>query len=229
MPVPLITASWRRPAVVAVAVAVVVAVAMSVALHHGYSTSFDTWLFDRFYEHIGSTGARLLIDTSQPVLSFLVPAAVVGFAVWTRRWNLAVLAVVGPLTALFVSEVVLKPLVGRYIGPGVLVGNHIDVVAGSFPSGHETGVCSAAFVVLIALGGLRLRTGARIATVLVLAVWALLGAVGLVRNWYHYPTDTIGAVAVTTAVLLGVALLIDRVPRLSSPGVRSLASTSRGA
>lgn len=229
MSTPLITESWRRVALAVVTVAVGVVIGMSVALHHEASTPFDTWIFTRFYAHIGPTAARVLIDTSQPVLSFVVPGVVLAVAARARRWNLAVLAVAGPLLALFVSEVVLKPIVGRVIGPGVLLGDYTDAVSGAFPSGHETGVCSAALVVLIGLGGVRLRPGVRTASVAALALWVLLGAVGLVRNWYHYATDTIGAIAVTSAIVLATAVVIDRAPRLSSPGVRSPARTSRGA
>ena len=45
----------------------------------------------------------------------------------------------------------------------------------------------------------------------VLALAVVAGAVGLVGHFYHYATDTIGAVGVVLAVTLGAGLLIDRI------------------
>ena len=41
-------------------------------------------------------------------------------------------------------------------------------------------------------------------------MWTVLAAVGLVRNFWHYATDTIGAMLLATTVVLGMALAIDR-------------------
>jgi uncharacterized membrane protein len=61
-----------------------------------------------------------------------------------------------------------------------------------------------------------------------IGLWALVAAIGLVRNFWHYATDTIGAMFLAVVVVVGLALLIDR-SRISSPGARSLASTARAA
>jgi hypothetical protein len=52
---------------------------------------------------------------------------------------------------------------------------------------------------------------ARAAVVAVLAVWVVLAAAGLVRNAFHYATDTVGALLLCTAVVPAVALAIDAV------------------
>jgi undecaprenyl-diphosphatase len=39
--------------------------------------------------------------------------------------------------------------------------------------------------------------------------WTFVAAFGLVRNLYHYPLDTLGAVGVAVAVVPGAALAID--------------------
>ena len=119
-------------------------------------------------------------------------------------------AAVSPILAIVLTEVVLKPIVGRsltYDFAGIALPR-----SGAFPSGHETGLAVAdrrargADAARAAGGGL-----ARRSSWCALALWTAIGAVGLVANLYHYATDTIGGVLVAVAAVLGVALLVDAV------------------
>ena len=165
-----------------------------------------------------------LLGVTDPWMSTGLLAGVAVIALLARRWDVAVLAVVAPLLALGVTEWLLKPLIGRGIGPDVHLAGAI--VRGSFPSGHETGVASTAAVLLVVAGQAALTRAARIAVAVVLAGWVVLAAVGLVINRWHYPTDTVGAVAVSTVVVFATALLIDLIPRRRQDSVRRTVSAA---
>ncbi|MBB5889850.1 phosphatase PAP2 family protein [Kutzneria kofuensis] len=134
-----------------------------------------------------------------------VAALVVGLALGSvalGRWRTALFAVVGPTAAVLVTELLLKPMVGR-TRYGQL----------AFPSGHTTGTAAVAMVVLVLFLG-----SAWLTSPMVKALLALLGfgvsvavSVALVgRNW-HYATDTLGGICVAVASVLVVALVIDKV------------------
>jgi membrane-associated phospholipid phosphatase len=221
MPARLIGPAWRRAATVVALLGAVLAIGLGLAVHHHGATRFDNWAFVRLFIHIGPHGAKELLIFSEPVLTVGTCLLVAVTAALQRQWDLAVLGALGPLVAELVTELVGKPLFARVYGFA-----HNHEVTGSYPSGHETGVASAAVLLLIVVGRSRLRTVAKAWLAVVLAVWVLLGALGLTRNFYHYLTDTIGAIGVSTAVVLAAALVIDRV---SSPGGRGRPRTARGA
>jgi membrane-associated phospholipid phosphatase len=194
-----------------VVIAVVVTVVLGIAFHRSGTTGFDRWVARTATEHIGAGGARFLLDVSEPLLTLGIILLVAGAAAVARRWDLLIVAAIGPATAVVLTEYVLKDLVSRYLDvPGLPSQFLLDEYGGAFPSGHETGVASAALLLLVALGLLRLARAARVLIVGLLVVWILLAALGLVRNGYHYATDTIGAVAVSVATVLTVALATDR-------------------
>lgn len=210
----LIAPRWRPVALVAALISLAVAVGLSVLSYHHGTTPFDNWAVRVTFHHIGPHGGLTLLKISNPLISFGVLFVVAAAAAVLRRWDLVVLAAVGPAVAVLVTEEVLKPIVARFMSLHDLTGGAVPdlygVYVGAFPSGHETGVASAAAVVLIAAGQFRLHAAARLAVLDLLALWMLLAAIGLVRNLYHFATDTIGAVGVSLAVVLGTALLIDR-------------------
>ena len=109
------------------------------------------------------------------------------------------LVLVAPPTAMVTTSLVLKPLIERTRG-GEL----------AFPSGHATSVTSIALTSAVLVLGLTTipRVLRRVAVGglagLVLAVCASL----IGRN-IHYPTDTLGAVGVSVAVVLVSALVVD--------------------
>lgn len=211
MPAPLIAPRWRGGALVAIVVAVAVTSLLAVLVHHEASTRFDTWVLRTAYRHIDIDGAHALIKVASPLLSIGVLVAVTVGALIARRWDLAILAVAGPVVAELITELILKPAVGRLIGPYVYRGGSLaGAITGSFPSGHETGIAAAALVLFIVAVQLRVGRAVRVLVAVFLTVWTLVAALALVRNSYHYATDTIGAVAVSIAAVLAIALSMDR-------------------
>lgn len=207
---PLIAGRWRGPVVGVAFVGLVVLVALASVVYQGRSTSFDNWVFHRFYTAIGWSTAHFLLDLSTPTASIVVLALLVVAAGWRGRWNVAGLAVLGPLVAVGIAEFVAKPIVGRVLHPSAINDRLPLSIRSVYPSGHETTVAATAFVLLIVVCRLPIRRPLRATAVTVLVAWTIACAVGLIRNFWHYPTDTIGAVALAAAVVGPVALAIDR-------------------
>lgn len=210
---PLIGVNRQRAVIVIAGLGAAIAIGIAVLVWHGTSTSFDDWAFRRAYLDFprpGTLGRRWWLWFSEPALSLAVPSAVALWAVVARQWNVLALAAAGPLIALGLAELVGKPLVARRIGPWVLQGSDFGALSGSYPSGHETALVS--WLVLLVLLLMRTSVGQRTKMIGVgaAALWGLLGALGLTVNYYHYATDTIGAIGLATSCLLGVALGIDR-------------------
>ncbi len=116
------------------------------------------------------------------------------------RHRLALLAIAGPgITG--VATTTLKPLIGRTLDD-----------AFAFPSGHTGGATSLGLVTALLVISVA-RPGRKV-SLLVIAAGALLagGGVGfaLVAANAHYPTDTIGGFCTAVAVVLGGALVLDR-------------------
>jgi membrane-associated phospholipid phosphatase len=208
MPGPLIDARWRLAATVSIASGVALALALAILFFHGRGSGFDSWVLTELDDHLGRTGALALLGVTDPWMSMGLLAGVVVVAALVLRWDVAVFALTAPLLAVGATEWVLKPLIGRTLGPQVL--SAAATVQGCFPSGHETGVASTALVLLVVSGQVPLHRPARIGLAGLLGVWVVLAAVGLVRNHFHYATDTVGALGVSVAVVLSTALLVDR-------------------
>jgi membrane-associated phospholipid phosphatase len=185
--------------------------ALSLYLHRATSTAFDDWMLRQLYDGIGQGGRDALIGLSAPQLTLTLLGAVAVIAALLRQWNVAVLAVVAPVVALGIAEVVLKPLVHRTIGQEILPHDPYPGFGAAFPSGHETGVAAAALVLALVLYRSPLPRSWRVTGWVLLAVWTVVAALGLVRMFFHYTTDAVGAITLTTAVVLGTALLIDTV------------------
>ncbi len=210
MPSPLIAGRWRGPVVAGVTVGLAVVIALGAVVYQGRSTSFDDWAFRRSYDHIGWHTAHVLLHLSSPTASIIVLVVLVALAAWQRWWNVAALAVCGPLAVIAAIELVLKPIVGRALHPAAVNAGLPLSIRSVYPSGHEGTVAATAFVLMIVVCRLPLRRPLRIAAVTVLVAWIVASAVGLVRNFWHYPTDTIGAVGLAAAGIGLVALGIDR-------------------
>lgn len=219
----MIETRLRRPVLITLVASLLVILVLGALTFHATTNRFDTWAFTSLFDSVGPTGKSALLGVSEPTLSVSVLAVVALTAALLRRWDVAVLTVAGPATALVLTEFVLKPAVGRILGPRVLEGSTAGAVIGSYPSGHESGVASAAMVLLVIVGHTVRRPAVRAGLAALLGVWTVLAAAGLVRNFYHYATDTIGAIGVSAFAVLGSALVIDR---FSSPDVRCLPRTS---
>src|SRR5437899_3155075 len=93
------------------------------------------------------------------------------------------------------------------------------------PARRTATVAIAACVVVVAAGAMAFA---------VAAVVDVVGGVGLVGRDFHVATDVVAAVGVSTAVLLGLALVLDRPPgrrrrRVSSPDGESPARRAHEA
>jgi undecaprenyl-diphosphatase len=195
-----------RPAATAL---LVVCVAITVLLgtlfaHRRQAGALDAAVDARIQGDLGGQ-RRILNDLAE--LGDLLPVIAIFAALFltclvTRRWRGAVLVALAVPAATGITELILKPLIGRtFMG------------ALSFPSGHEARVfaLAAAFAVLLA-NPVRPRIPAVVRLFLAAAVLlaACAVAVALVGLDQHYFTDTVGGAAVGTAVVLATALVLDR-------------------
>lgn len=217
----MIAPRWRALAGFIGLLGALTVLGLAVKLHGRRDTHFDLKTLQWLYGHVTGVWARITIDSSLPPIGLTLLAVVALIALLTRRYRLVALAVAAPAVASGLTQFVLKPWVGRAYG------DYTSTAASlSYPSGHETLVASAALVTLLALLRLPVSSFIRVVGALVLFAWAVCAGVGLVVNFYHYTTDIIGAIGLCLAVVLGGALLLDRV---SSPAGRGLARKARGA
>lgn len=150
-----------------------------------------------------SGGWQLRVLTSLgdplPVIALAVLLSVMALALGRRR--LALLAIVGPgLTG--TATIVLKPLIGR-VFKGFL----------AYPSGHTAALTALGLVAALLLVSV-LHVGPTAGTALLAAGALLPGgamAVAVIAYDWHYATDTVGGFCTAVAVVLGSALLIERV------------------
>jgi undecaprenyl-diphosphatase len=142
------------------------------------------------------------LGTPVPVTVLTVALAVACLLAGNRRG--AALTVISVPAAEAITELVLKPLIGRTTGGDGF----------SFPSGHTTGVfvLAGCFALLLA-GPQWLGIARRLRLVLALAAFcvASIVAVFLVAVRFHYFTDTIGGAAVAIGTVLSMALVLDKI------------------
>jgi undecaprenyl-diphosphatase len=201
----LLPATSRRSVLTVVAAAALVAVALGLRyadeayprwLDRVASTLVDDWF------PIPRGAARLVIGLFDPVPLAVLVAVLAGVCLALRRRRLAVLAVAGPVLTGAVTTV-LKPVVDR-TKEGDL----------AYPSGHTGAAVSLALVVaMLVVSLVRARRAVRVA-VLAAVPTAVGAGVGLAMTAtdYHYLTDAIGGFCVAVAVVLSLAVLLDRRP-----------------
>lgn len=196
---PLLPAAAWPVAVATVVVCTLVTAAQGVWLRHGMETGWlDTAVDAKVRAILGGHPLLLavLVGPGEPTAVTAVAAALVLTCILRRRYRQAAWAAISVPLAAAVTELVLKPLIGR-----TSWGN-------PFPSGHVTSVAALVTVlaVLLAWGPALLR--------LVLAVTAFLVtaavAVGVIGANMHHFTDTVGGAAVGTGTVLLTALILDR-------------------
>ncbi len=210
-PPSLVPAPMRRPVALVLGVAALV-FALLAARYGGTSSPGQIDLHvDRVIDPLGAAHRWLVADTavlgSPPVVVLLAMLTAL-LCLLLGRHRLAVLAIVGPgVTG--VATTLLKPALGRTIGEGY-----------AFPSGHTGGATALGLVAALLLVSL-LRPG-RAGGLTMLAVGASVagGCVGaaMVAADAHYPTDIIGGYCTALVVVLGFALVLDRI---RVPGGRS--------
>lgn len=199
---------WRRSAALLAFIGAAVVLALGILVH---GSSSGTWLDERVRSAIVSSVSwswrQHALDITDPRLVVVVLAIVAVVAIVRRRWDVLALVLIAPPISVVLTEVVLKPLVGRHSG---------DALA--YPSGHETGLGSAACVLALLLIGSSVRTMYKAVGLIVLALLLVVGGIGLVGAFYHYATDVIGAVGVVLATTLATALAIDSIKLRSRRG-----------
>jgi membrane-associated phospholipid phosphatase len=198
---------WQRPTWLAIGSAVSVILLLSILVAEydaptrldrtadrlAWST-LDNPVFDRIDVYFQQLG-----DLSHLV----VLVAVVTLALLAARWwSAALLVVLSTVLATAVTKLVLKPLVGR----------HYDDVL-SFPSTHVTSVAAVALAVAVVMlsGRGPRRVWVQVSVACIAVATAVTSSVAVVAERTHYTTDTIAGWCVAVAVVLAVALTIDRV------------------
>jgi hypothetical protein len=151
------------------------------------STPVDSW----FHQYRHSPARYLLFFSDPRVLAVLVAGTLV-VAIYQRRWRFAAVAVVSPLVAMGLPQL-LKRLFGRESG-GVL----------AYPSGHTT-------TMVVVLGLVVLAAGAALWVVLVAIAFCVLGMIGQ-SVMLHYFTDTVGALLLGSAIVCAAALTLGHAP-----------------
>jgi len=142
-----------------------------------------------------------LVSLGNPLTILALVLILVTALMLLKRPAAALLALLGPAMAEVLTEMVLKPLIGRRLDGGL-----------AYPSGHTTAIFSVALVVVVALlGSARGPSWSRVVGGLVALVLAGAVGVSLVIAGDHYPTDVVGGAGVATVVIGGLAVLIDRV------------------
>jgi membrane-associated phospholipid phosphatase len=146
-------------------------------------------VLDRLVWHVVPSGSTTPLYTG---LTRLRAPVVVGAAVLLaavtlprNRWR-ALACLIGPLLALAVSELVVKPGVGRMLGGSL-----------SYPSGSTVGAAAVATAACLAAPR-RLR----VVAVAVAVAYVGLMAVSVVATGSHFPTDALGGVAFGAGVML---------------------------
>jgi undecaprenyl-diphosphatase len=196
-----------RPAVVAV---VAVCTMVTVVLGARFADTYEPGRLDqvldlriraRLAEHHHLLAHLKQLGDPVPVALLTLLLAVI--CVLRRRWRGLTLSVIGVAVSVALTELVLKPLVGRHTGHAL-----------AFPSGHTTGafaLATTAAVLLLQRGTIRLHISLR----LLLAAMSLLlaggVAVAVVGLGYHYTTDAVGGFCVALGTVLALAIAIDLV------------------
>jgi undecaprenyl-diphosphatase len=203
----------RRPAIVTVAVSAIVLVLFGVRYE---GESDGRWLDDEALALVrGSLPIRRgvahsVIELYDPLPLAMIIAVLAGACLLLGRRRLAVLAVAGPVLTGLATEV-LKAVIGR-TKEGDL----------AFPSGHMGAATALALVLallLVSLINVRLATAVAVVAGVLLVVAGSTALAMTVSN-YHYLTDIIGGFCTAVAVVLGLALLLERWPRRRGPGRR---------
>jgi membrane-associated phospholipid phosphatase len=152
---------------------------------------------------------QLLHVADLPVVGTVL-AVVAVTALLRARPDIAALAVIGPLAAIGLTEVVLKPLVQRRYNNWL-----------SYPSGHTVGMLSTCTALGVIVLGAGLTLALRVAIGVLLSAVSAVVVLALIVDGFHYFTDTVAGVALSVGVVLLVALAVDAVtvtrPAVSEP------------
>ncbi len=228
VPCPLLAPALRPFAAALLAVCLAVTVLLGTWFTHQarpgrLDAAVDLWIHSSLGGHPGILD--VLAGFGGPVPVTVMTVAIVLICLATRRPRGAALAAVAVPAAGALTELVLKPLIGRTMRSAL-----------SFPSGHSTGVFAIAGTCAVLLAGPS-RPGMRAAARRLLTLAAYLAAcavaVALIGLGVHYFTDTIAGAAVGTAAVLVTAFILDRLgppgrPRAAAGGLPPGRPVDRG-
>ncbi|HXT44864.1 MAG TPA: phosphatase PAP2 family protein [Pseudonocardiaceae bacterium] len=200
---PLLGRRMRGPAVAAIVLALIVIAALGMRYAGQDMAGRGDRILDAMISHRlrgGRPITYVLANLGDPAQTAILVAVVAGAAAVARRWSGVLLAIAGTTVAVAVTELILKPLIGR-LRSGEL----------SFPSGHTTAVAAVAVAAAILIGGARWPRSIALRVLAAIAAIAVAAgvAVSLVAQHLHYLTDTVGGYCVAVATVLGVALGLD--------------------
>jgi membrane-associated phospholipid phosphatase len=202
---PLLPATARRPAAVVALCCLALVAALGLLFAHqshgrAIDDAVDSWVMGL---HI-RPGTLELISRLGNLPAMAVMTGVLALAcLAVRRLTGALLAVIGVLIALGLTEDVLKPLVHRTI----TVNHYL-----TYPSGHTTALfalSTALALVLLSPASGRPRPAVRIGVVTVAVIVSCLVGLAMIGLDFHYFTDAIAGAAVGIGVVLGTAFLLD--------------------
>jgi membrane-associated phospholipid phosphatase len=207
----LLAVHLRRAAVVVILLTTLVLAILAVRYAHQEAAgrldrTLDIYMRTRLRQEQSLTDA--LLSLADPPQAAILVAALAGAAALARRWSGVMLLLAGTPTTVMISEIILKPLVGR------LRYGHL-----TFPSGHATAMAAIATATAILLLGAQWPRGValRLCAGLAAIVVAASVAIALVAQHVHYATDTVAGCSVAVAVVLTMALGLDFfAPRMRS-------------
>lgn len=209
----------RRPALVVVVVAVLAAATLGVRYA---GEAYPRWLdvtgrsLARDWFPIPRGAARAVIGLFDPIPLAVMIVVLAGVCLAMGRRRLALLAVIGPVaTGLVITA--LKPVIDRTKNGDL-----------AYPSGHMGAAVAVAIVAaLLLVSVLDVRGGPAVA--LVVAVPGATGAVvglAMTVTGYHYLTDVVGGFCMAIAIVLSVAVILDRWPGGRGKTTKSCGNTA---
>jgi hypothetical protein len=160
---------------------------------YGFEDPALDWMGRRSAVHDWATLAELL--TAPAVFAALIAALVVS-RLKHATWRVVLYAVLA-VTALVISEHVVKPLVQRtYYGEL------------TFPSGSVTAVSATVLAICFALGP---HLGARPRNVVVAigVAWILLTSMAVIGAHWHTPLDAVGSILLSVGVVTAGAAIFE--------------------
>lgn len=182
------------------------AVGVSAMVLLGWAVGSSTTGLDDWFHRYSTSPTRDLQGFANPMALIIVGAAVVGFALYRRRWRFAAIATVLPYGAYLLVQLI-KPFFGREKGGGL-----------AYPSGHIT-------TTTVVLGLFVLVTGCALWAFAFATVYVGLAVIG-VGTTFHYFTDTVGGVLLGTSLVCIAALLAE--PNLTRVNTRATWVTRGG-
>jgi membrane-associated phospholipid phosphatase len=199
---PLLPTAVRPVALAIVIVCVLVMAVQGVWLRHGMETGWmDTAVDAKVRAGLGGHPLLLavLVWPGGPVPVTAMAAALVLARIFQRRYGEAALVAISVPVAAGITELVLKPLIGR------------TPWGEPFPSGHVASVVALATALTVLLARTPASVPRLVRLVLACAAFLIAAAVafGVIGANMHHFSDTVGGTAVGTGTVLLTALILD--------------------